>query len=92
VRFYAVDSVNRGDSPREVEVIMFHDYLLRSGASGSDSTSPGVRLRLSEILKASDDVESAAAEVERVRDATHSAVALRSAPTGGRTYARTGPQ
>jgi hypothetical protein len=40
------------------------------GASGSGGTS---------------EVDSATPEMERARDATHSAVALRRAPTGGKT-------
>jgi hypothetical protein len=59
--------------------------LLRSGASGRDPLSPGREERRSERRAIAAEVSSASPEVERARDATHSAIALRSAETGGKT-------
>jgi hypothetical protein len=49
-------------------------------------------LESNESETAACEVCCASDEVERALDATHSAIALRRAPSGGKTYARMGVQ
>lgn len=67
-------------------------HLFGSGAPRADplrSSGGGSSCTESAIAR---DVDSAASEVERARDPTHSAVALSSAATAGDTETRNGPQ
>lgn len=82
----------QGGSPGDVEVIPFVDDFLRSGAAGRDTLRVGRPSSEENSRSWSDDVDSASLEVERARDATHSAVALSSAATAGDTETRNGPQ
>ena len=65
--------------PGDVEVIALVDHLLRSGASGGDSLGPGGSRRSAQYSRRCSKVHGTADEVERVRDASHAAVPLRSA-------------
>jgi hypothetical protein len=81
---------SRGDgacrlSPRNVQVVSFVYDFFRATASRSNSACEGVSVTTDDRLTASREVESAACDVERALDPTHSAIALRRAPTGGRT-------
>lgn len=64
-------------------MVFLEDDFLRAGATGRDSLRVG---RPSAMLKArswSDEIDSAACDVERALDATHAAIALNRAATGG---------
>ncbi len=68
-----------------MEVVSLVYGFFRAGASRGDSLRPRVREPVSDRRATAREVERASSEVIRARDATHSAIALRSAPTGGST-------
>lgn len=69
-------------SEGDVEVVVLEDDFLRAGARRRDTDRVGRCSTCSKSCSCSDEVCSASLEVERARDATHSAIALRTAPTG----------
>jgi hypothetical protein len=71
---------------------LLYEALLGSCASGGDALCTCELLGSAEQIKAACEVHCAACEVVRARDATHSAVALRSAATAGDTESRNGCQ
>jgi hypothetical protein len=75
-----------------VDVIALVDHFLWSGTCGGDTLGGCVPGESSESVTAACEVSRASAEVVRALDATHSAIALRRAPAGGKTYARMGVQ
>jgi hypothetical protein len=66
-------------------MIALVDHFLRSGASGGYALGAGGSACSNESVTAAAEVARASTEVERAFDATHSAIALRIAPAGGRT-------
>jgi thiamine biosynthesis protein ThiC len=68
-----------------VEVVTLIYRFLRSGAAVGDTLRAGRLEAASDRRATTAEVKRASSEVERAWDATHSAIALRRAPTGGRT-------
>lgn len=62
--------------------------LFGSGASVGDALGARRSGSSDKECPTAREVDSASSEVVRARDATHSAIALRTAPTGGRSEAR----
>ena len=71
-----------------MEVVYLGDHVLRSCAPGGDPLCLRRSGSSPERYPTASDVDCAALEVERARDATHSAVALRSAATAGDSEVR----
>lgn len=82
------DACASNGSPREVNVVALVYDLLRSGATRGRSVAPRPGDERRSIAGCDHNVDSSALEVERVRDATHAAVALRRAATAGNTSSR----
>ena len=70
-------------------VALLYDFL-RSGAVRTDALDPCDVRRSGKRRWAANEIDRAASEVPRARDATHSAVALRRAATAGDTEPRNG--
>lgn len=71
------------ESPRYVEVVPLVDDLLRARAAFGDTLRVGRPSCRDQSCSWAAEVDSASAEMERARNPTHSAIALRRAATAG---------
>jgi hypothetical protein len=74
-----------GVSPGYVEVVRLHQDFYGSPAGGPLRRRSSRAGKVFERSARPNDIDRASLEVERARDATHSAVALSRAPSGGNT-------